>query len=143
MPKATNESARQAKTQMADEASIAGREDLMEAMVAACAIIAFADGKVDWTERRRTFQMMRAIPAFAGFSSSAIADEFARHERAFQAEPERARERAFFAIAVLEPHATHSRMLLSACEQVLEADGIHHPLENQELGAIGKLLGAC
>jgi tellurite resistance protein len=125
------------------EAATAGREDLMEAMIAACAIIAHADGSVAAAERRRVLQLMRALPEFSGFPSAAVAEEFASHERAFAYDAVAARDKALIALATLRPHIQQTRMLLSACVQVLEADGVHHPQEYAELHAIGKALGAA
>lgn len=130
------------KARLACEVATAGRDDLMEAMVAACAMVAHADGCVDIKERRRVLQLMRALPAFSGFSSETVAEEFARHEHAFQHDPFRAREAALNAIAALRPRVSEVRMLLSACQYVLEADGFYHPQEYQALQEVSKALGA-
>ena len=127
----------------AQEAATAGREDLMEAMIAACAIIADADGHIDDTERRRTMQLMRAIPSFKAFSAAAIAEEFTSQERAFAYEPQLAREKALDAIEALKPHPSQVRMLLAACVEILEADGVRHPKEYEALHAVSKALGAA
>ncbi len=131
------------KESLAREVATAGRDDLMEAMIAACAIIAHADGSVDITERRRVLQLMRALPAFAGFSSESVAEEFARHERAYEYEPFLAREKALDTIKALKPLVTEVQMLLSACQHVLEADGIYHQQEYQALHDISKALNAA
>jgi tellurite resistance protein len=128
---------------MKQEAAKAGKEDLMEAMIAACALIAHADGHVDPDERRRVMQLMRALPVFAAFSPEVVSDEFARHETAFEYEPMLAREKALIAIEALTPHVSEVRMLLSACQHVLEADGIYHPSEYQALHEISKALGVA
>ena len=125
------------------EAAISGQEDLMEAMIAACALVAHADGHVDASERKRVMQLMRALPVFAGFSHEEVVVEFSRHERAFEFEPVLAREKALTTIEALTPHPSEIRMLLSACQHVLEADGISHPSEYQALHDISKVLGAA
>ena len=130
------------KESLAREVATAGRDDLMEAMIGACAIVAHADFCVDVTERRRVLQLMRALPAFSGFSSETITEEFARHERAFLHDPVRAREAALNAIAALRPSDSEVRMLLSACQHVLEADGFHHSQEYQALQDISRALQA-
>ena len=130
------------KESLAHEVATVGRDDLMEAMIAACAIVAHADGRVDVTERRRVSQLMRALPALSGFSSETVAEEFARHERTFAYEPFGARDDALDVIEALRPHVSEVRMLLSACQHVLEADGFHHPREYQALQDVSKALGA-
>ena len=67
-----------------EAAATAGKEELMEAMVAACAAIAFADGSLDIRERRRIFTLLQTHPSFAGFSHADVSGEFARHEMAFE-----------------------------------------------------------
>ena len=130
------------KVHLAREVATAGRDELMEAIIGACAMIAYADGRVDVRERRRVLQLMSSFPAFSGFAGEVVAEEFARHERAFEDNPSLARERVLDAIEALKPHASSAQMLLSACQHVLEADGIHHPQEYQALSDVGKALGA-
>ena len=131
------------KTQLALEVATAGRDELMEAMVGACALVAYADGSCDVRERRRVLQLMRALPAFRGFSSEVVTEEFVRHERAFEYGPSVAREKVLDTIATLEPHESSVRMLLSACQQVLEADGVYHLQEYQALRDVMSALKAA
>ena len=130
------------KVRLTGDAETTSRADLVAAMTAACALISHADGKVDATERRRVLQLMRALPAFGGFSSGTVAEEFARHERAFATEPFHAREKMLDTIEDWSPSASEVQMLLFACQHVLEADGIFHPQEYQALSDVGKALGA-
>ena len=130
------------KFHLAREVATAGRDEFMEALIGACAMIACADGSVDVRERRRVLRLMRAFPAFGGFSSEVVAEEFARHERAFSYEPYLARKRVLDAVEALKPHVSGARILLSACQHVLEADGVYHPQEYQALSDVSKALGA-
>lgn len=132
---ANNLDARKAK----DEPTVR-QQDLLDALVAACAVVAYADGEADERERRRLLGMMRRIPLLAGFSSDDLADEFARHERAFESDPVDARERALAAIAALKPNTAEMRILLKSCDEILMADGVAHPLEYEALSSIGHAL---
>jgi tellurite resistance protein TerB len=125
------------------EAAQAGQNELLEAMIAACAIIAHADGSVAPTERRRIFKLMRALPNFAAFPSETVELEFTRHEQAFSDHHELGRKHALEVVARLKPHPGETRLLLSACATVLEADGVYHPQEYAELSAIAKTLSAA
>ena len=118
----------------------ARQHDLLDALVAACAIVAYADGRADERERHRLLGMMRRIPLLEGFSRDDLAEEFSRHERAFEADPRQARERALATIAALKPNTTEMRTLLNSCDDILRADGIAHPLEYEALSAIGRAL---
>lgn len=115
--------------------------DLMTAMIGACAFIAHADGSVDAKERNRVLLMMRTLPLFASFSSEAVLGEFIRHEQAFKDAPDRARTAVLEVISALPQHHDDVRLLLGACQTVLEADGVYHPNEYSALGEIGRALG--
>ena len=100
------------------EGAAAEREALMEAMVAACAAIAFADGKLDIRERRRIFTLMQTNPIFAGFSHADVAGEFERQARAFEDDFASAKEEALFTMKALDAtraEAESSWMLVSRC----------------------------
>lgn len=125
------------------DVAVAGHEQLMEAMVAACAIVAAADGQIDGAERQRIFRLMRSISLFDGFSRESVAAEFERHERQLNYEPFSARDKVLDAIETLEASPSEARLLLSACQAVLEADGISHPAEYQALKEIGKALAVA
>jgi tellurite resistance protein TerB len=117
----------------------AGKEELMEAMVAACAAIAFADGSLDIRERRRIFTLLQTHPSFAGFSHADVSGEFARHDTAFAEDPMRARQEALVAIRSLKAAPVEAKLILDACRQVLEADGVKHP---QELATLAEIRAA-
>ncbi|MFM9850349.1 MAG: tellurite resistance TerB family protein [Hyphomicrobiaceae bacterium] len=126
---------------IAAEMATTGRDDLMEATIAACALVAHADGSVDQRERRRVLQLMRALPLFEGFSTADVISEFARQERAFEYDPSDARNIALASVAVLGAMPSIARLILSSCQHVLEADGIHHPAEYKALHELGDALG--
>lgn len=113
---------------------------LMQAMVAACALIANADGRIDAVERARVLRLLRTVPPMAGFPARELAAEFDRHERQLDFEPYSARDKALDAIEALQANATEARLLLSACQTVLEADGVAHPAEYEALSRIGRAL---
>jgi tellurite resistance protein TerB len=119
-----------------EDSTTAGKEDLMEAMVAASAAIAFADGSLDMRERRRIFTLMQTNPSFAGFSHADVAREFTRHAIAFEEDPAAARREALVTIKCLEATSAEVKLILDACRQVLEADGIKCPEEFATLAEI-------
>jgi tellurite resistance protein len=116
------------------------QEALMEAMIAACALIAHADGSVDYSERKRVFRLMRTIPSFSVFSTAEVAAEFERHEKLFEYDPFLGRDRALDAIEALAPRASDVKLLLNACQQVLDADGVPHPKEYEALKEVRNAL---
>ncbi len=116
------------------------RDGLMEAMIAACAYVAHADGKLDDKERQRVLNLMRAFPAFGEFSVEDVAAAFARQERAFAIEPRTARKKALDSIEALHMHESEAHLFVSACHHVLEADGVRLLSEYQALHDIGQAL---
>ena len=119
-----------------EDSATNGKEELMEAMVAACAAIAFADGNLDIRERRRMFTLIQTHPSFVGFSHADVAVEFERNKTAFEEDPETARREAFLVIRSLKASAAEAHFILAACRQVLEADGVRHPEEFSTLAEI-------
>lgn len=116
------------------------QNELLDAMVAACAIIAYADGNADERERRRLLGLMRRIPLLEGFSRDDLAAEFALHEEAFERDPESATQTALKTIAALRPKGDEMRALLKSCEEIIRADGVAHPLEQAALQTIMRTL---
>ncbi|MDX2073012.1 MAG: tellurite resistance TerB family protein [Alphaproteobacteria bacterium] len=112
------------------------QNDMMEALVAACAMVAYADGNADAAERNRLLGLMRRIPLLEGFSRDDLAEEFLRQEQAFAVDPEDARDRALAAIAAARPNAHEARAVLRSCEEIIRADGIAHPLEHAAVRSI-------
>ena len=112
------------------------QQDMMDALVAACAIVAYADGKVTDSERSKLLGLMRRVPLLEGFSRDDLADEFMRHERAFALDPALARERAFETIATFRANGAEARALLRSCDEIVRADGVAHPLEHAAMRSI-------
>jgi tellurite resistance protein len=128
------------KAEAGAAAARAGQEQFMEAMIAACAIVAHADGELDGAERRRVFRLMRALPQFETFSGAEVAAEFERQEQAFTYDPHLAKDRALDLIEFLQANPREARQLLDACQHVLEADGVRHPREYAALAEIARVI---
>jgi tellurite resistance protein TerB len=131
-----------AKIEM-NEGAAADKEALMEAMVAACAAIAFADGRLDIRERRRIFTLMQTNPIFTGFSHADVAGEFERQAHAFEDDYAAAKQEALFTIKALGATRAEARVILDACQQVLEADGVRDREEVDTLAEIYTALTAA
>ena len=130
------------KPQKHDAVSIkqAAPADLMEATVAACALIAFADGSLDIKERRKLFTLFQTNPCFTGFSHADVEAEFSRHKRAFEWNPAAARHEVFATLRTFPASVVKAHLILNACREILEADGIEHPKEIAEMEEIRTLL---
>ncbi len=118
------------------EASQAGAEDLFAALVAAVAVIAHADGRLDLAERRKLVETFLTTPAMAGFSVAELAEELADHSRAYGYDPHVAEQRALACLAVAALTLADRHAIRNACHQVITADGLVHPVE---LGALHRI----
>lgn len=118
------------------EASRAGTEDLFQSLVAAVAVIAHADGKLDLSERRKLVEAFLTSPAMEGFSVADLAEELAHHARAYSYAPDMAEKQALATLSISALGAADRQSIRDACHQVITADGLIHPVE---LGALHRV----
>lgn len=119
-----------------DEAGRARSGAYLEALVAASAIIAHADGRIDLHERRKLVEAFLASPAFEGFSVAELAEELAEHTRAYSYDAHLAQDRALETLKVLELTMGERQSIRDICHKVIIADGLVHPVE---LGALHRI----
>ena len=113
----------------------------MEALVAAYALMAHADGEVAGAERRRLFSIVRETPALSAFSREQIAEEAAVHEANYRLDPEMAQQIAREKLQPIADQRRAARLVIAACRDIIQADGIAHPGEYRALAEIKLLLG--
>lgn len=113
----------------------------MEAVVAAYALMAHADGEVASAERRRLFAMIRDTAAFEIFSRDDVADEAAVHEANYALDPELAQQIAWEKIDLIAGQRRATHVVIGACRELIAADGIGHPAEYRMLAEIKSRLG--
>jgi len=123
------------------EASRAGAEDFFQALVAAVAIIAHADGRLDLAERRRLVEAFLASPAMAGFSVAELAEELAHHARVYGYAPELAEKQALASLRISAISVADRHSIRNACHKVITADGLVHPVELAALHRVELALG--
>lgn len=129
------------RAEIRGDADTAGQEGLLSGFVAAAMLVAYADGNADLAERRRVIAQFRANPSFAGFSIEDLAEEMASHVRVFEYDPATARSRAFALLRETDFSPRQTLALLTACRDVISADGLTHPAELGALHMIGEALG--
>jgi len=122
------------------EQEVSRNTELMEALVAAGAIIAHADGEAAATERRRILSIARKDPRLAGFSYEQLAEEFSFHEANYLMDPELANEMAIEKIEQVRSRRRAARMIVDACRQIIPADGVAHPAEFRALSKVKRIL---
>lgn len=122
--------------ELRSEAVRAGVEDYFQALVAAVAVIAHADGRLDLAERRKLVEAFFSSPAMVGFSVAELAEELADHARAYVYEPHLAEAQALASLRISVLSAVDRQSIRDACHQVITADWLVHPVE---LGALHRV----
>ena len=129
------------RTETAHEAAVSQTGPLMEALVAAYALMAHADGEVAGAERRRLFAILRDNPLLSMFSREDVAEEAAVHEANFRLDPELAQQIAREKLQPVIGQGRATRLVIAACREIIPADGVAHPAEYRALASIKAILG--
>ena len=124
-----------------NEIAVSKGAPFMEAVVAAYAIIAHADGEIALAERRRLMTIARNEPRLAPFSHEDVAQEFAMHEANYRLDNEVANVMALEKITPMRARRRSARAFVHACREAIVADGIIHPAEMRALAKIKQALG--
>jgi len=95
----------------------------MDAVVAACALVAQADGWVTPDERKRMIDRMRRSPSIAFFGVDEVVLAFEALKTRFDHDPDDAGAMAEDAISKLRGQSGPSRLLIETACSVAEADG--------------------
>ena len=113
----------------------------MDAVVAACALVAQADGWVTVEERQAMVRRMRTSPLVTVFDLDEILSAFAVLNQRLDHDLEDGEARAEAAIAALDNQPKFARLLVETACSVANADGGFDPAEWQAIVRICDLLG--
>jgi tellurite resistance protein len=114
---------------------------LMDATIAACAVVALADGDVAASERARVLTVMRKDALLSMFAQDEVRAAFDAHAGAFVENPAAAIEQALHAIMPLAGRGREARVVLEACLLITAADGRIDPRELDAIGLVREALG--
>lgn len=116
-------------------------ELMMEALVAACAVLSHADGRATGSERLRALALLQDDPLMAVFPRAALRASLDAHDRAFAADPAAARAEALRRVGHLASQPHKARMVLEACATICRADGRVGETEVAALRGVRDALG--
>ena len=116
-------------------------EALLEAMVAGCAIIAYADGEAVPAEREKALALIHGAPLLSVFSPEAVLRAFKAHEHAFRDDAPAARVAALRLVEPLAREPEHARTVLNACLTLTGADNRMTPREITAIKQVRDALG--
>lgn len=97
--------------------------DQLDALVAACALVAHADGWVTSDERERMLERMRGLPALAVFGVDDAQEAFNALDQHFERDPEAAQFEAETAIRRLRGRDGVARLVVNSACAVAASDG--------------------
>jgi tellurite resistance protein TerB len=115
-------------------------EMLFENVVAACALIAYADGWVTPDEQRRMRLLVRGYPALSGYAPEDLAQAFDEISTIFERDYESGEKEALKQIARLRGRDKDCGMLMRLCCEIAAADGVFDAEERLAAQRICKLL---
>lgn len=124
------------RREMHHDAGRATTEEFFQALVAAVAVIAHADGRLELAERRTLVEAFITSPAMAGFAVAELAQELAEHSRAYGYDPVSADQSALASLLASTISMEERQAIRQICHQVITADGLVHPVE---LGALHRV----
>ncbi|HEX2943926.1 MAG TPA: TerB family tellurite resistance protein [Rhodopila sp.] len=113
---------------------------ILEALVAACAVISYADARSSLIERWRMLEIIAGDPLLASLPKTALAEDWAMQRQAFAANPTAAREAALRQVARLASDPPTARMVLDACIRIVNADQTAGPAEVKAIQAVAEAL---
>lgn len=132
MPRTQNDLQRSIDEFLA-EVSEADADVILEGVMAACALIAYADGKVAHEERTRMLSVIPRFTTLRYFPQSELIDAFETATGWFEAEPIDGKLRALEAIGRIRQHERYKMPLLRACHAIATAD---HSFDAREQEAL-------
>lgn len=117
------------------------QQPFLEAAMAACALVAMADGEISLSERTRVDDILEAIDRLSLFDVHDAVDRFNAFAEAIRADPKKGRMDALDAVAEMADDTEAADLLVRVCLAVSEADGEYAPGERDQIVAVCGRLG--
>lgn len=114
--------ASQMQSSMKQEMSRFKNRDLMEAILAGCALVAAADGSVNREEKQRMMGFVQNSEALKVFESNEVIDSFQRHIAKLEFDYALGQAEALQAIARIK-NPDQARLLVRVCCAIGSSDG--------------------
>ncbi|SMF09305.1 tellurite resistance protein TerB [Tistlia consotensis] len=118
-------------------------KEFLKATMAACLLVAEADGEVDLAEQATVRQAFDRLPILRELDTAKALELFELYRQALAdpREAPRARRVLYRKVERFQGRYKHARTLLRAAYLVLGADGVDHPDEIREFKRLCGLLG--
>jgi len=113
----------------------------LKAMMAACAVVAIADGSIAFSQRIRIDQILETLETLKAFDPHEGVELFNHYAEAILADPKAGHTEAIKDIRPMAKDPDIARLLVRACRAVSEASGEISLVEKIELITLCSLLG--
>ncbi len=130
-----------ARAKLSDEIGKFRNREMMEAVVAGCAIVAAADGAVSAAEKQKMIGFLQNSAELKVFKMEDVIASFNAYVAKFDFDPEIGRGEALRAIAKLKGKAGADRLLVRVCIAIANSDGSFDASERTAISTICRDLG--
>ncbi|MGB0683030.1 MAG: TerB family tellurite resistance protein [Magnetovibrionaceae bacterium] len=113
----------------------------LKAAMAACAVVAVADGDSSKREGRKVKDMLNILEKLKMYDTEEAYKLYSRFVSKLESRPDKGREEAMKAIAEGAPDDELKRLVIMLCKTVAEADGKVLEEEEQSIAAIADVIG--
>jgi tellurite resistance protein TerB len=127
--------------ELADELEDEVGEDLLEALAAATATVAFADGVSSAEEREELLAVFEEEDRLTDIDLDDLFDAFDDYAEQFEEDPGAAENEALTAIAVFDDSPELGRLIVRGALAVASIDGSLSPAEEKAVGRLCDVLG--
>lgn len=116
-------------------------KDFMDAVVAGCALVAFADGSVDAAEKNKMAGYINLSQELKVFDMTDVIERFNHYVNNFEFSPEIGKQEALKAIAKFKSKPEVGRVIVGVCSAIGAADGNFDDQERRVVAEICTVLG--
>jgi tellurite resistance protein TerB len=124
-----------------DEVKKFKNKDFMEATVAGCAMVAFADGVVKSEEKAKMAGFIQRNDALKIFDLSKVISTFDKYVQGFEFDYSIGKGEALKAISKIKKNPEEARLLVRVCCAIGASDGDFDPAEKRTVSEICRELG--
>ncbi len=129
------------KTNLVDEVKRFKNKNFMEAVVAGCAIVGFADGVVKPEEKAKMAGFIQRNDALKVFEMPKVIESFEKYVKSFEFDLIIGKGEALKAIGKIKKNSEEARLLVRVCCAVGAADGDFDKSEKDAVREICQELG--
>ncbi|QOS77086.1 tellurite resistance TerB family protein [Paenibacillus sp. JNUCC31] len=116
-------------------------KDFMDAVVAGCALVAFADGTIDASEKNKMAGYINLSQELKVFDMTVVIERFNHYVNNFEFSPEIGKQEALKAIAKFKSKPEVGRVIVGVCSAIGSADGNFDDQERRVVAEICTVLG--